>query len=44
MHKQESKMLIKIGNYFEANASGNFAISVVLGIVIIVTIAGCFFL
>tara|TARA_R110001599_G_scaffold150408_1_gene334408 strand:- start:33 stop:173 length:141 start_codon:yes stop_codon:yes gene_type:complete len=41
---RESKILIKIGKHFEANASGNFAVSVVFLITIALLVVGFSFL
>lgn len=40
MSNQENKLLIKIGNHFEANATGNFAVAAVLLIVVVLFAVG----
>jgi hypothetical protein len=40
MNDQENKLLIKIGQHFEANASGNTAISVVFAIILCLMLVG----
>ena len=40
MSSQENKILIKIGKHFEANASGNVAIAVVLVVLLALVAVG----
>lgn len=44
MNSQESKLLIKIGKHFEANASGNIAIGAVVVITLTLVVVGFSFL
>jgi len=44
MSSQENKILIKIGNHFEANASGSIAVVVVLIVVVMLLGAGFSFI
>lgn len=44
MNSQESKLLIKIGKHFEANASGNVAVGAVIVIAFMLVAVGFSFL
>ena len=44
MNNSENKLLIKIGKHFEANASGNIAVTLVFIIVVLLGIFGFSFI